>query len=307
MSLVDRVLPTASHRREVVKALARSARRPALAGTLLGAHNRRELWHFRRTTIHCTVCGSTGRVLFELQDLQRLREHRIGLRRETLRCRACRAKMRDRTLAAGLLDAVADLTGVRATSLAELAERWPPGLRVLETDATSRIARRLAGCPGLTCSLYVDGRSSGEVLDDDGTVNVDLEQMPFDDASFDVVLTTEVMEHVRHPERAHREIARCLAPGGRYVFTVPYDAALARTWQLIDPVSDEPLVWPMHLHGDPELRPEGIKSYRVFGRDLVDDLAAAGLEGRFAPVDRPADGIFDGDLFVATPATGSGT
>jgi hypothetical protein len=109
------------------------------------------------------------------------------------------------------------------------------------------------------------------------------------------------MEHVRYVDRAHREIARCLDPQGTYVFTVPYDPALAETWDLIDPVTDEPLAHPMHMHGDPGMRDEGIKSYRVFGRDLVDDLREWGLDARWSPVDDPAIGVFDADLWLAAP------
>jgi SAM-dependent methyltransferase len=140
---------------------------------------------------------------------------------------------------------------------------------------------------------------------------VDLEHIPFPDRSFDIVITTEVMEHVRHVDTAHREIARCLDEDGTYLFTVPYDASLARTWQLIDPVTDEPLVRPMHMHGDPGLREEGIKSYRVFGhrrrpprrgpgRTLRLHGAARGrhLRGRPVPGHPP--------LTIPARATGSG-
>lgn len=299
MQIVDRLIPVSTHRRVLVKALARSVRQPSAARRVLDRRNFQAMWRYRDTEALCTICGHRGRLLLEFQDHRRLAEHHIGDRRETLRCRACRAKMRDRTLAVGLLDAVADLTGVHAASVRELAGRLPEDFRILETDGNSRIARELARVTGVTRSLYVDDAPSGAVLDPAGTINVDLQEMPFPDASFDVILSTEVMEHVRFPERAHREIARCLAPGGHYVFTVPYDDDLERTWELIDPESDTPLVLPMHLHGDPDLRPDGIKSYRVFGRDLVDDLEEAGLVGRFELVDRPEAGIFGGDLFVA--------
>ena len=161
---------------------------------------------------------------------------------------------------------------------------------------TRRIAKRL---PTAVRSLYFPDRAPGEVVRDDGAINLDLESMPFADASFDVVITTEVMEHVRHVDRAHREIARCLDPRGTYVFTVPYDPALAETWVLIDPETDEPLVHPMHMHGDPGMRDEGIKSYRVFGRDLPDRLREWGLEATWSPVDDPAIGTFGADLWLA--------
>ncbi len=47
-------------------------------------------------------------------------------------------------------------------------------------------------------------------------------RLPFRDHSFDVVLTTQVLEHVFTPEEFLREIARVLRPGGRLILTVPF-------------------------------------------------------------------------------------
>ena len=44
------------------------------------------------------------------------------------------------------------------------------------------------------------------------------EQLPFDDASFDTVVATYVLCTVPDPQRALNEVARVLAPGGRYLF-----------------------------------------------------------------------------------------
>ncbi len=43
----------------------------------------------------------------------------------------------------------------------------------------------------------------------------DMRKMPFPDASFDVVLCTQVLEHSTDPAQAVRELARVTAPGGR--------------------------------------------------------------------------------------------
>jgi SAM-dependent methyltransferase len=45
--------------------------------------------------------------------------------------------------------------------------------------------------------------------------------LPFPDASFDLVLATDVVEHVDDDRRALAEIARVLAPGGAVLITVP--------------------------------------------------------------------------------------
>ena len=52
-----------------------------------------------------------------------------------------------------------------------------------------------------------------------------LEQLPFDDGRFDVVIATDVIEHLDDDRRALAELRRVTAPGGRLVVTVP-----AYTW-----------------------------------------------------------------------------
>ena len=47
------------------------------------------------------------------------------------------------------------------------------------------------------------------------------EELPFKDDAFDVVLSTQVFEHVEDPARALREAARVLRPEGRLILTVP--------------------------------------------------------------------------------------
>lgn len=47
------------------------------------------------------------------------------------------------------------------------------------------------------------------------------ERLPYADASFDVVFSNEVLEHVQDDREACREIARVLRPGGRAVIFVP--------------------------------------------------------------------------------------
>jgi SAM-dependent methyltransferase len=53
----------------------------------------------------------------------------------------------------------------------------------------------------------------------------DVQALPFPDASFDVVVSTEVIEHTPEPARAIRELVRVAKPGGTVVITTPN-----RTW-----------------------------------------------------------------------------
>nr|QQZ49013.1 class I SAM-dependent methyltransferase [Phenylobacterium glaciei] len=62
----------------------------------------------------------------------------------------------------------------------------------------------------------------------------DAYRLPFADAAFDVVICSEVLEHLHEYDRALAEIRRVLKPGGRFVPTVPAPgpSASAGRWRL---------------------------------------------------------------------------
>jgi len=299
--MMNRAAPPYSSRRLALQLARHALRSP---GTFVQRVNGANLAHWRDArALHatCNICGHQGPLLDEMLDLQPCARHHIRPARETLRCRGCGSKMRDRVVAAALLDMLFD-RGIIAPTIEALADVLPTHIRILDTDANSRIAQRLRHHPGFHRSLFLPGHANGENLGEERLFNIDLQEMPFRDRYFHVIITSDVMEHVRLVDRAHREIARCLRPIGEYIFTVPYDETLPRTWLLVDPETDEDLVPEPHFHRDPEIRRQGIRSYRVFGPDLVDDLAAAGLTAEFVPITRPEIGVFDGDVFRAALA-----
>jgi SAM-dependent methyltransferase len=53
------------------------------------------------------------------------------------------------------------------------------------------------------------------------SVRADLLSLPFPDGSFDVVMASEVLEHIPDDDLAMAEIARVVRPGGRVAVTVP--------------------------------------------------------------------------------------
>jgi ubiquinone/menaquinone biosynthesis C-methylase UbiE len=109
----------------------------------------------------------------------------------------------------------------------------------------------------------------------------DLDRLPFDDASFDVVVCALVLEHVEHIDPVIAEAARVLLAGGRYVVSVFHPAFL---WKGVVPhfVSAEnaelEYEMPAHVH----LPSEYVAAFRKAGFELghfsepiVDDAMCA--------------------------------
>ena len=71
-------------------------------------------------------------------------------------------------------------------------------------------------------------------------VRADLTALPFPDGSFDVVIASEVLEHIPDDARAIGEIARVVRPGGRVAVTVPRWWPERVCWTLSESYRTEP-------------------------------------------------------------------
>jgi SAM-dependent methyltransferase len=101
-------------------------------------------------------------------------------------------------------------------------------------------------------------------------VKVDITDMPFDDASFDLCLCNHVFGEVPDDRAAMREVFRVLRPGGRLISQTAWDPDLAET------VEDAPSA----AHGwVPRGGDQAVgANIRRYGRDFEDRLREAGFE-----------------------------
>ena len=67
-----------------------------------------------------------------------------------------------------------------------------------------------------------------------GVLQGDATKLPFPDATFDVVITSEVLEHIQDDVTAIAEMVRVLRPGGRFAATVPAWSPEVINWKLSD-------------------------------------------------------------------------
>lgn len=98
-------------------------------------------------------------------------------------------------------------------------------------------------------------------------VKLDVQNMPFNDEVFDVVICNHVLEHVRDDRKALSEIFRVLKRGGFAVMMVPTSYSMEKTFE--DPTVTDP-VERQKLFRQKD-------HYRLYGRDYLERVQAAGF------------------------------
>jgi hypothetical protein len=256
---------------------------------------------------HCNICGKSARFFYQEQSLYR----------EQLSCEHCRSTSRYRSIARGLLEAIRETAGIEAQSLAELpTSHTGRRIRIYDTQPPFRydpcaypIPEYLGRCEWI--DLHLSSYTSDLPLGSEkkpGVTNQDLERLTFADDYFDIVITSDVMEHVRLDARAHAEIARVLRPGGVYFFTVPHNWEWSQNLIRVR-VDDEErpetdvFVLEPEYHGDANADDgAGVLSYRAYGQELERQLRRIGLNLRYEKVDLPALAIMNTELFYCKKA-----
>ncbi len=99
-------------------------------------------------------------------------------------------------------------------------------------------------------------------------MHFDIQHMPLEDESFDVVICNHILEHVEDDRLALSEIFRVLHPGGWGVVLSPVDLSREHTFE------DDSIT-------DPDERTRIFGQYdhrRIYGRDYAERLRVAGFE-----------------------------
>ena len=201
----------------------------------------------------CPVCGTRPRFAGPRSDNWR----------EAFACTACKALNRTTALVEVLL------RPYRRQRIVSLQQARPifAALRVHEFGFVGPMQAILREAPSFSMSDFFPDVAPGGMAPNNVRCE-DLQALSFQNESLDLVISQDVMEHVPDMERAWSEIFRVLRPGGRHVFTMPYDPKRPMTIRRAEIVEGAiHHILPPEYHGDP-IREEGALAFWDYGADL---------------------------------------
>jgi len=146
---------------------------------------------------------------------------------------------------------------------------------VLELDPASPISLLLSGARSHVRSYYRPGHVPGTIRED-GARMEDITRLTFPNDSLDLIVSSDVLEHVPDAHAAFRESFRVLRPGGAHLFTVPNEPATIRR-AILESGEVRHLVPDPEYHSDP-LDRNGILAFWHFGPDMNEQFGECGLQ-----------------------------
>lgn len=233
----------------------------------------------------CTVCGALTLIKVEGENL-----------RETCICIKCKSNNRQRQIAYVACQIISYVKKSRIPSLKDFTKL--DDFVVYNTEARGAIHDVLVKAKNYVCSEYFGSSyKSGELVNN--IMHQDLMNLSLSSESIDLVLSSDVFEHVPDPYKAHEEVYRVLKRGGRHIFTVPFYQTefLDEDRTVIDSNGNTTFLKEPIYHGDP-LRSEGALVYKIFSLEMLVKLQRIGFRTNLYHLYKPLYGIWGQNAIV---------
>lgn len=200
------------------------------------------LWYIGKGK-ECPLCGCRRRKFLP---------YGYVTQRDNALCPNCLALERHRTLWLWLL---------RESDIGRGAVALP---RLLHVAPEVALMRKFSRIYAKQPADYVTADLESPLAD----LHFDIQHIPLEDESFDVVICNHIMEHVEDDRLAMREILRIMRKGGWGVILSPVDLQREKTFE-DDTITDE--AERTRIFGQYDHR-------RIYGRDYAERLRDAGFE-----------------------------
>lgn len=247
----------------------------------------------------CDACGAIGPFTYApiinetlARQWQLSTEQREAMSaRESMYCAFCGCSYRLRLLARAINQFTQNDTSV--SLLQHIKNGHYDKLSIAEINSCGVLHEILKDIPRLQYSEY--GSKSKKVPDED------IEELSYSDSSFDLVLTSDTLEHVPNVLTALKETRRVLKPGGAHIMTVPLingRSSKRRThMESGKVVNDEEGSY--HGSGEPDYL-----VWTEFGDDFIDIAKESGFEANYLFSNMLAINDLTGVVLAVNPGKG---
>ncbi len=213
----------------------------------------------------CNICGEKGKFIIsnlnpELDKITQLRENII--------CQSCGSISRDRMMVYCFQKALGT-----STPLSKM--KTNKKIRVLETSGTRGHPKYLENLYDYYNILYEPEIIKNENYD--VRKYGDLQNLHFQDENFDVILSSDVFEHVRLYKKAFLEVFRVLKHGGIFILQTPFLRLEKKNVEFVEALGDRDIYL-----APPQYHAANTLVYRTYGGlDLIPLLWRIGFYVRF--------------------------
>jgi SAM-dependent methyltransferase len=204
----------------------------------------------------CICCGSKELVAHKILWQALVQEWELSTyereyidRQQGLQCTRCKSNLRTMALAL----AISSCYGHNGTFVQFVEKFKGRRLRVLEVNEAGFLTQFLSKLPGHILGRYPE---------------LDMTKMAYGEGSFDLVVHSDTLEHVRRPVAALTECRRVLTPGGFCAFTIPV---------IVDRLTRSRAGLPLSYHGDANERAADLAVQTEYGSDAWRHLVYAGF------------------------------
>lgn len=212
--------------------------------------------------IFCNICGGLRKIKIKSSNL-----------REDCLCKRCKSNSRKRHLALVILETVYNNAYKSFKEIHKNSE-----FKIFNTESNGAIHDYLKHVNNYVCSEYF-GPYETFGKEKDGVLNIDLMDIPFNENIFDLVISTEVFEHIPDPYKAFKEVHRILKPGGRHIFTVPFydNKEKDEVRSVLNDKNEIVYLLEPQYHGDPIRSEDGVLVYTIFAKEMIGKLERLGF------------------------------
>lgn len=216
----------------------------------------------------CTICGNLAAwIVSEKPTL-----------RENYSCSKCSGSLRYRNQAAAIVNYFG--LGIHSTLRDLIRDERFSQSSVYEIALRGPFINYFSKWKDYTRSFYWKDTPLGQIKQD--VRCEDITKLTFKDSSFDLIVSSDVMEHVFNFEDAFAEIFRVLKPGGYHIFTIPLnwplpEATIKRAVEIKGRIKH---LQPSRFHVGGDDTPSLVCT--DYGKDILDLLSSQGYNAWFS-------------------------